>query len=136
MILWWDVIRTQWWLHSTTSSYERAVLKAAYEEMIIHFTEIVWEILAWEEWLGCRHDTSPMVEIPGSTPVWAQYMVFFDFTNIKVYMYYVLKTYMFWKKHWWSLTLSYPDVVQRTFLIAHDVFLMKKIHKLITISLD
>ena len=67
--------------------------------MIIHSTEAVWEILAREEWLGCRHDTSPMVDISESTPVWAQYMVFFDFINIKVYMYYVLKTYMYYERN-------------------------------------
>ena len=75
------------------------MLEAVYGETIIHSTEVVWEILAREEWLGCRHDTSPMVNIPGSTPVWAQYMIFFDFTNIKVYMYYVLKTYMYYEKN-------------------------------------
>ena len=83
------------------------MLEAAYKETIIHSTEVVWKILARKEWLGCRYDTSPMIDIPGLTPVWAQYMVFFDFTNIKVYMYYVLKTYMYYeKKRWWSLTLS------------------------------
>ena len=46
------------------------------EGQILHFTEAVWEMLAREEWLGCRHDASPMVDIPGSRPVWAQYMYF------------------------------------------------------------
>ena len=62
------------------------MLEATYEEMMIHSTEAVWEILAREEWLACRHDTSPISDILGSTPVSAQYMVFFDFINIKVYM--------------------------------------------------
>ena len=39
--------------------------------------------ISQEEWLGCRYDTSPMVDIPKSTLVWAQYMVFFDLINIK-----------------------------------------------------
>ena len=63
-------------------------------------------MVAQEEWLGCRHDASPMFDIPRSTPVWAQCMVFFNFINIKVYMYYVLKTYMFMKK-----TLAVSDIV-------------------------
>ena len=28
-------------------------------------------MVAREEWLECRHDASPMLDIPGSTPVWA-----------------------------------------------------------------
>ena len=122
---WWDVMRTQWWLRSTTSSYGQPVLKVVYEKMIIHSTEAVWEILAWEEWLGCQHDTSPMVDIPGSTPVWAQYMIFFDFTNIKVICIMFWKSIVLWKKHWWSLTLSWPDDIQKTFFTSHDVFNLK-----------
>ena len=59
------------------------MLEAVYGETIIHSTEIVWEILAREEWLGCRHDTSPMVDIPRSIPMWAQFIVFFDFNKRK-----------------------------------------------------
>ena len=40
-----------------------------------------------EEWLGCRHDTSPMFDIPGSTPVWAPCILFFCFQDIKTYVY-------------------------------------------------
>ena len=43
---------------------------------LFHSTEAVWKMLAREEWLECRHNASPMVDIPGSTPVWAQYMYF------------------------------------------------------------
>ena len=74
------------------------MLEVAYEETIIHSTEVVWEILAREEWLRCYHDTSLMIDILRLTPVWAQYMIFFDFTNIKVYMYYVLKIYSIMKE--------------------------------------
>ena len=55
------------------------VIEVAYGETMIHSTEAVWEILAREEWLGCRYDTSPMIDIPGSTSVWAQYMIFLVF---------------------------------------------------------
>ena len=68
------------------------MIEVAYEEIMFHSTEAVWETLAREEWLGCLHDTSPMVDIPGSTPVWAQYTMFFGFHDIKIYMYYVLKS--------------------------------------------
>ena len=66
---------------------------------------------------------SPMLDIPGSTPVWAQFILFSGFhIIITYYMYYVfiLKTiYSIKQKHWWSLTLSWPDEVQRTFSTAH-----------------
>ena len=58
-------------LRSTTGSYGRLVIEVAYRETIFHFTEVVWEMVAREEWLGCRHDASLVFDIPGSTPVWA-----------------------------------------------------------------
>ena len=63
------------------------MIDITYGETIIHSTETVWKMLAREEWLGCRHDTSPMVDILGSTPVWAPYMVFSSFHDIKTYIY-------------------------------------------------
>ena len=61
-------------------------------------------MLAREEWLGCRHDASPMVDIPGSTPVWAQYIYFwFLMKNLYVLCF---KIYMYYKR-----TLVVPDVV-------------------------
>ena len=59
-------------LRSTTGPYGRPVIEVTYGEMIFHFTEAVWEMIAQEEWLGCQHDASPMFDISGSTPVWAQ----------------------------------------------------------------
>ena len=59
------------------------MVETVYGETMIHSTEAVLEILAREEWLGCRHDASSMFDIPGSTPVWAQYMVFFLFSQYK-----------------------------------------------------
>ena len=88
-------------------------------------------MLAREEWLGCRHDASPMVDILGSTPVWVQYMYFlFLMQNLYVLCF---KIYMYIKGHWWSLTLSWPDDDQGMISIAHDVFLkfMRKIHRFI-----
>ena len=63
-------------LRSTTSPYGRPVIEVAYGETIFHSTEAVQEMVAREEWLGCRHDASPMSDIPGSTPVWAPYTFF------------------------------------------------------------
>ena len=81
MILWWwDVMRTRWWLRSTTGSYGRPMIEVAYGEILSHSTEAVWEMVAREEWLECWHDASPMFDIPGSTLVWAEYILFFDFS--------------------------------------------------------
>ena len=52
-------------------SYGRTFLEAAYGEIMIHSIEVVWEMLAREELLGCHYETSPMVNVPESTPVWA-----------------------------------------------------------------
>ena len=93
-------------LHSTTGSYGRFVIEVAYGEIMIHSIKTVWEILAREKWLGCQHDVSPMFDIPKSTPVWALYPLFFDFHDIKTYMYYVFKSILIIKEQWWSLTLS------------------------------
>ena len=56
-------------LRSTTGSYGRPVIDVAYKEILFHSTETIWEMVARKEWLGCRHDASPMFNIPGSTPV-------------------------------------------------------------------
>ena len=58
-------------LRSTTSFYGRPVIEVAYGKILFHSTEAVWEMVAREEWLRCRHDASSMFDIPRSTPVWA-----------------------------------------------------------------
>ena len=40
-----------------------------------------------ERVVGCRHDASPMFDIPGSTPMWAQCILFSGFEDIKTYVY-------------------------------------------------
>ena len=121
MILqWWDVMRTEWWLRSTMGSYGRLVIEVAYGKTLIHSTEAIWEILAQEEWLGCRHNASPIFDIPGSTSMWTQYIYFLDFKDIKTYMYYVFKSIRIIKKCLWTLTSSWPDEVQRMFSTAHE----------------
>ena len=67
------------------------------ERQLFHSTETVWEMLAREKWLECQYDSSPMVDILGLRPIWAQYMYFRLYT-IKTYMYYVLKTYMYYER--------------------------------------
>ena len=64
-------------LRSTTGSYGRPVIEVTYGEILFHSIEVVWELIAREEWLGCRHDASPMFDIPGSTPVWGSIYIIF-----------------------------------------------------------
>ena len=73
-------------LRSITGSYERPVIEVAYGEILFHSTEAVWELVSREEWLGCQHDASPMFDILGSTPMWAQYILFFGFYDLKIYI--------------------------------------------------
>ena len=65
---------------------------------------------------------SPMLDIPGSTPVWLN--VFSDFYYItSMYMYNVFKIYIYSiKEHWWDLTLFWPDEVQSMFSTAHGFY--------------
>ena len=84
---------------STTSSYERPVIEVAYEETLIHSTKAVWKILAREEWLGCRHDASPMFDIPESTPVRAQYIyIFFGFQGYENLYVLYFQIYTYYKR--------------------------------------
>ena len=95
------------------------------ERHLFHSTEVVWEMLAREEWLGCRHDASPMVDIPGSTPVWAQYMYFWFFLIQNLYVLCFQRSIYIMKGYWWFLTLSWLNDDQGTFLTAHDVFFIE-----------
>ena len=70
-------------LRNTTGSYERLVIEVVYGKTLFHSIETVWEMIAQEEWLGCRHDALPMFDILGSTPVWAQCILFFWFSKYK-----------------------------------------------------
>ena len=69
-------------LRSITSFYRRPMIDVAYGETMIHSTEAIMKMLAREEWLRCRHDASPIFDIPKSTLVWV-YMIFSDFHDIK-----------------------------------------------------
>ena len=71
-------------LRSTTGSYGQPVIEIAYGEMIFHSTETVSEMVAREEWLGCRHDASSMFDISGCGL--HIYVIFFDFHDIKAYI--------------------------------------------------
>ena len=70
-----------------------------------HSTEAVWEMIAWEEWLGCWYDASPMFNIPGSTPVWAEY-IFSGFSRYKNLYVLCFQSYTYYK-----ITLVGSDLI-------------------------
>ena len=73
-------------LRSTTGPYGRPIAEVAYGEMLfsLHRGCIGVEL----EKSGWSVDMlSPMLDIPGSTPVWAQSVLFFSgFSLYKIYM--------------------------------------------------
>ena len=91
-----------------------------------HSTEAVWEMITREEWLWCRHDALPMFDIPGSTPVWAQYIIFWFsiYKNLCICILFS-KSICSIKEHWWFLILSWPDEDQRIFSTTHEILNVK-----------
>ena len=114
-----------WWLRSTTGSYGRPVLEAAYAETVISLHR------------GCLRDVSSGRVVGLST--WCithgrHIRVNTSVSTLYIFLIFNIKfiCIMFWKsirsmkRHWWSLTLSWPDDVQGIFLTAHDVSLNKR----------
>ena len=74
-------------LRSTMGPYGRPMIEVAYGEMLVSLYQGCMGVEAREEWLGCRHDVSPMFDILGSTPVWAQCIIFW----FSIYITYVYR---------------------------------------------
>ena len=71
-------------LRSITGPYGRPMIEVAYGEMILSLHRGCIGDDSSEKWLGCRHDASFMFDIPGSTPMWAQNILFSGFNDIKL----------------------------------------------------
>ena len=77
------------------------------ERRYFHSTEVVCEMIAREEWLGCQYDVWSMFDIPGSILVWAQNILFSGFHDIKLICIVFLKSiYIEYKR-----TLVVSDLV-------------------------
>ena len=61
------------------------------ERLYFHSTEAVWEMVAREEWLGCRHAVVHVGHTRVNTSVGSTYL-FLGFSFYKTYMHYVFKT--------------------------------------------
>ena len=56
-----------------------------------HSTEAIWEMVAREEWSGCRHAVAHVGHTQVNTSVGSMYFIF-GFSFRKAYMNYVFKT--------------------------------------------
>ena len=111
-------------LRSTTGPYGRPMIEVAYEKILFSLHR------------GCMGDDSSKIVIGVSTrcrPCWTypdqhqcglNVYYFPGFHTIKIDILFS-KAICSIKEHWWSLTLSWPDEVQRIFSTAHE-FLKRK----------
>ena len=117
ILRWWDMLEIWWWLCSTTSSYGRLVLEATYGKMVIS----LYRGCLGDVSLGKVVGVSTWLIIHGrytrvNTNVGIIYNFFwFSWYEINHISIMFLKPIRIIKEHWWSLTLSWPDEVQRTF---------------------
>ena len=63
-------------LRSTTGPYGRPMIEVAMGRLYFHSTETVWEMIAWEEWLRCRHDVTHVGHTRVNTSVGSMYIIF------------------------------------------------------------
>ena len=108
-------------LCSTTGSYGRPILEVAYGEFLYFTPPRLYGRgqLRKSGWgVGMLH--RPCSAYPGQHQCGLNYIIFYFF-YFKTYMYYTFKIYIYcMKEHWWSLTSSWPDEVQRMFSTAHE----------------
>ena len=64
----------------------------------IHSTEAVWELIAREEWLGCRHDVAHVETYPGQHQCGHTVFYFSEFSKYQN-LYLCFQIYMYYKKN-------------------------------------
>ena len=109
-------------LRSTTGPYGRSVLEVAYGEFSYFTPPRLYGSgqLGKSGW-GSACCIAHVRHIRVNTSV-GSIILFSGFYDIKTYTYYVsFKIYIYCiKEHWWSLTSSWPDEVQKMFSTAHE----------------
>ena len=85
-------------------------------------------MIAREEWLGCQRDARPCLTYPGQHQCGhnVYYFLVFKYKNLCICILFS-KSISSIKEHWWSLTLSWPDKIQRMFSTAHKLLNVKLI---------
>ena len=107
-------------LRSTTSPYGRPMIDVAYGETLFSLHRGCMGNDSSGRVVGVSTCCRPCWTYPGQHQCGLNVYYFLGFHTIKTYMYYVFKyIYSIIQKHWWSLTLSWLDEVQRTFSTAH-----------------
>ena len=113
-------IEIRWWLRSTMGPYGRSVLEVAYGELLYFTPPRLYGENSSERVVGvsaCCITHARHTRVNTSV---GSITLFFGFYDIKIYMYFVFLKFIYCiKEHWWSLTSSWPDEVQRMFLTAH-----------------
>ena len=106
LMTWHEIMVLQWWLRSTMSPYGRNCIEVAYRETMIHFIEVVLgdissrRVVEVSSWCISTWST-----FPSQHQCWALYMIFSGFHDIRIYMYYVFKIYMYYKRNTGGLWL-------------------------------
>ena len=85
-------------LRSTTGFYERPVIEVAYGKTMIHSTEAVWEMLAWEEWLGVGMMHHPCLTYSDQHQCEFSIYIFFRFQEYKNLYVLYFQIYMYYKR--------------------------------------
>ena len=135
IIWWWDVMRTRWWLRSTTGSYrrtcDRCCLWGYYDSLhrgcCGHVSsERVIGVSSWY----ITHGWHTLVNTNVGTV-----MIFFGFHDTKIYMYYVFKSICIIKGTlvvsnfilaWWcsEKIFDHPWVLKKRLTHKHSVVLL------------
>ena len=109
-------------LRSTTGPYGQPMTEVAYGETLFSLHRGCMRVKSSGRVVGMSTCCRPCWTYPGQHQCGHNVYYFLGIYIIKTYMYYVFKSihvYGIIQKHWWPLTLSWPDEVQRTFSTAH-----------------
>ena len=105
-------------LRSTTGPYGRPMIEVAYGKILLSLYRGCMGDDSSGRMVGLSTCCCPCWTYPGQYQCGLNVYYFLGFYTIKTYMYYVFKSihvYSLIQKHWWSLTLSWPDEVQTIF---------------------
>ena len=107
-------------LRSTTDPYGRPVIEVAYGEILLSLHRGCVRDDSSERVVGMSTWCRPCWTYPGQHQCGLNVYYFLGFHTIKTYILFSKAICSIKKKHWWSLTLSWPDEVQRMFSTAHE----------------
>ena len=111
-------------LRSTTGPYRQLVIEVAYGEMIfsLHWScmgdDSSKKVVGVSAWC-IAHVQHTRVNTSVNS---MYYFSVFNIQNLCICILFFLKSICNIKEHWWSLTLSWPDEVQRMILTVHEPF--------------